>query len=557
MEKDSIMGRLKHTFRLTSIAAAVLAVAAICGVTVTVLQFKTFYKAHNVSNVAQEAMQSSQIVAKSMVSAFSVADNTQTQEYLDLSVATLAEMQEEVAYMLENHMGDTTPIDNYSNVMTQGIEIRKEIVELTSSGKKEEAAKLYYAEYNAILTEASGYLEELAEAAESAAIAAYSSARVTAWVIAAVLLVICACVTLLTISASGKLVRMFTEPIEELKKGMDELAQGRLDFEIAYKSDNELGTLAEDFRKTCSFLRTVIKDESYLLQEMADGNFNIHTECEDMYIGEFQGLIESMRTLNQTLSSTLAGINDVSEQVAMGSEQMSDSAQSVAVGAAEQAGAVEELQAVITNVLENTHHAAQIAEDSYQKAKSYADNAKMAEEEMAHMVAIMNEINELSVKIGSVVENIEDIASQTNLLSLNASIEAARAGEAGRGFAVVAQQIGALAEDSAKYALNTRELIGNTIAKINTGNTAAETVSNTLSHVIEGMTNLAELSNGSKENSVEQEQSMEQIEQGIEHISEIVQNNSAASEESSAASQELSLHAGHLKEMLEQFRFQK
>lgn len=194
--------------------------AAVCGLAVTVYEFSTFYKAHNVSNVAQKAMRDSQVVAKSMVSAFSVADDTQTQEYLDLSVATLAEMQEEVAYMQENHTGDTAPIEKYAATMNSGIEIRKEIVELTNSGKKAEAAELYYAQYNAILTEASEHLEDLAESADNIANTSYTKARVIAWGIAIALIVLCMCIMALTISTSGKLIRMFTEPIEELEKGM-------------------------------------------------------------------------------------------------------------------------------------------------------------------------------------------------------------------------------------------------------------------------------------------------------------------------------------------------
>lgn len=555
MGKDSIIGKLKGGFRLANIAVVVLSIAAIVGFVLSISQFSTFHKAYNVSTTAHEAMQYRQMVAKDMVSAFSVNYETEMQEYLDEAVNALSNMQEEVAYMREYYTGDTAPIDNYEKIMNSGIEIRKEIVELTNNGQKKDASELYFSEYNPILKEANDYLSELADSADEIAEKAYNTARAVSWILVGILFFLCIGIVYITRTTSNKIVKSFKEPMEELEKGMNELAAGHLDFDMDYESENEFGMLAKNFRETCNFLSTVVKDINRLLGMMAEGNFNIHTNCADMYIGDFEGVIQSLRAMNRKLSSTLDGINDVSEQVAAGSEQLASAAQSVAEGASEQAGAVEELQAVITNVLENTHRTAEIAEDSYQKAIDYADNAKVADEEMHNMVNIMNEISELSVKIGSIVENIEDIASQTNLLSLNASIEAARAGDAGRGFAVVAQQIGELADDSAKYALNTRELIEHTINKVNTGNTAANTVSDTLTQVIDGMNNLAELSNGSKEACIDQEQAMEQIEEGIVHISEIVQNNSAASEESSAASQELTEHANHLKNMLGQFEF--
>ena len=172
---------------------------------------------------------------------------------------------------------------------------------------------------------------------------------------------------------------------------------------------------------------------------------------------------------------------------------------------------------------------------------------------MTAMVDAMTRINETSKNIENIISEIEDIASQTNLLSLNASIEAARAGEAGRGFAVVADQIRQLAEQSTKSAVDTRELIEGSLEEIAEGNKAADKAAASIETVVEGIGKIAESSRSISEISKDQANAMDQAEQGVNQISEVVQSNSATAEESSATSQELSAQAISLDELISKF----
>ena len=165
----------------------------------------------------------------------------------------------------------------------------------------------------------------------------------------------------------------------------------------------------------------------------------------------------------------------------------------------------------------------------------------------------MEKISESSAKIGNIISEIESIASQTNLLSLNASIEAARAGEAGRGFSVVAEEIRQLAEQSAKAAVDTRDLIESSMREIAEGSRAVERASDSIDNVVSGIKQIAESSKDLSVMVITQAETMRQAEQGISQISEVVQNNSAAAQESSATSEQLSAQAATLDELVGQF----
>ena len=170
---------------------------------------------------------------------------------------------------------------------------------------------------------------------------------------------------------------------------------------------------------------------------------------------------------------------------------------------------------------------------------------------------LMSRINETSEKIGAIITQIEDIASQTNLLSLNASIEAARAGEAGKGFAVVADQIRNLAEQSAKSAVDSKALIEAAIHEVGDGNMYAEKASTSLREVVDGIQAIADSAKKIKEISIEQADSMEQVEATAERIAEVVQNNSAAAQETSATSEELTAQATTLSGMVSVFKLRQ
>lgn len=355
--------------------------------------------------------------------------------------------------------------------------------------------------------------------------------------------------------AAKKIGSVIGTPIELCSQRLSLLAKGDLHSPVPeINTRDETRILADATAELAESLKLVIEDADYVLGEMSEGNFAVDTDRDSVYVGDFRGIIESMKKLNKSLNETLQNITEAVEQVTLGAGQMAETAQGLAEGATDQAGAVEELQATIMNLTSIVEDSAKALGDSYQLAKDYQQHAIASGEEMNDLTAAMQSITDTSNQINNIIEAIEDIASQTNLLSLNAAIEAARAGEAGRGFAVVADQIRKLAEDSAQSAVQTRTLIEASLQEIEKGNRITERTRQSLMKVVDGMDVLASESQKAMNNSRMQAEAMEQIEAGIEQISGVVQNNSATAEESSATSEELSAQAVNINEMVGAFK---
>jgi methyl-accepting chemotaxis protein len=349
------------------------------------------------------------------------------------------------------------------------------------------------------------------------------------------------------------LTNALTTPIDELREAVQKLAAGELNVTISYESADELGELADGLREACEYINVVISDAGRVLGEMAEGHFDVASEVEDSYVGDFEELLTSMYKLKNEMNRVLNRIKMSSEQVMVGADQLAGSAQGLAEGATDQSGAIEELSATIQNVANISEQSAQNAVQAAESATNAAEDAKKSREEVKELTEAMARITATSEEIQNIIAAIENIASQTNLLSLNASIEAARAGEAGRGFAVVADQIGKLAADSAQSAVETKELINKSLIEVEAGNSIVENTMESFNTVLANMESFAGMASGAAEASKEQAEMLRQIEIGIEQITEVVENNSAAAEETSAISEELSAQATNLEQMISHF----
>lgn len=361
--------------------------------------------------------------------------------------------------------------------------------------------------------------------------------------------------SIVAIWQTNKLADSIAIPLQKLSARLITFSQGDLSesFPQADTGDEvtDMITAASDMAAN---LIAIINDCKYRLGEMAKGDYAVESTMSEKYVGEFSGLDTAVHQLNLNMNDTLHQIGEAVDQVSAGATNMAEGAQNLAEGATEQAGAVQELLATVSNLAEDVEKTSERINEVHQISVKCAEEADKSRSEMKNMVTGMERMNETSQKIGSIISEIEEIASQTNLLSLNASIEAARAGEAGKGFAVVADQIGKLADESARSAVTTRELILNSIQEIKEETLAAETAATTIDDVVSGINRLATAAEEINVFTRNQAEAMKQAEAGVTQISEVVQTNSATAEESSATSEELSAEAASLDDLVKRFK---
>ena len=372
-----------------------------------------------------------------------------------------------------------------------------------------------------------------------------------------VLLVIFALGIILVMRSIDKSAYALSKPIAELNETASRLAEGDLDVELNVTAENEIGELAESIGATVARLKEYIaylKEASGALDQIADGKLEIHLEQE--YVGEFRQLKEALLHISSSMNDVMKNISASSQTVTSSAGDLANAAQQLAEGSSTQAAAVEELVATATSVAEQVEESKKDALQSAEETQKVTAMMEQSQDKMQEMMEAVQKIHETSKQVVGIIATIEEIADQTNLLSLNASIEAARAGEAGKGFAVVADEIGKLAQESSKAANMTRELIGVSMEEINKGNQIADHVMDSLKTAVDAVDNVNGMIQKTAGNAADQAQSMEQIRVGIEEISQGVQDNSAIAEESSATSEELASQATLLNELVQHFELQ-
>ena len=431
-----------------------------------------------------------------------------------------------------------------------------EILQLSREGKQQEAAKLMigevYEEYKAFTEKLTILRDEFQVELDRAK----TVANVCTVIIFIVIVAAGLAIAVVTTMIGGIITNSITEPVEQIDAAVASLRKGELSNVemLTYESEDELGDTIRNLKEAMGILADYVSEISVEVKAIAQGDLTRNGDDITDFLGDFSELKASLLYILKRFNSTLTEISNLAEQVSSNALEVENASKSLADGATEQAAVIEELNATIDTVVDLAEDTAKETQSASARVKASANKANEEKEKMNDLLTEMKHITEISKEIGNIITDIEDIASQTNLLSLNASIEAARAGEAGKGFAVVADQIGKLAADSAKSVVNTRDLIDKTLVEIEKGNTITRTTADAFNQIIADMESFAELAENTMEKANSQAESLEQIGQGIEQLSGVVQGNAASSEENTAISINLAEGAAKMRDRVNIFK---
>lgn len=562
MKNLNIAKKFLVAFGLILVLFLISVIATCSGIAVARDSYAGFYEEDYsaITNLYEMRLEQRRMLGQTMLAVDS--DDVTPQEASATLSTYRADLEENLNWLKNsyNGKGDLSRLGEFETSMQACYDIADRALAALEDGGEagtEEARNIVVNEYSPAVEESVAVLADIFNGMEELCSNNFNNTYRLLLSLLILGIVIAAVAFFITLFIAIKLSAGITAPVKLIEQAMKEVVKGNLSVDVPYESGDEFGSMAESMREVTTGVSTIVKDIEHCLGAMAGGDFTVTSSAIELYVGDYQKIVHSMRMIKDNFNSTLSTLNRSADQVSSGSDQVSSGAQALSQGATEQASSVEELAASINDISGHINTNAQNAQDASDKAIQVGEKAGESNDRMRDMLKAMEDINSSSGEIGKIIKTIEDIAFQTNILALNAAVEAARAGAAGKGFAVVADEVRNLASKSAEASKNTAALIENSLQAVEHGTKIADETARSLEVVISDIQETSTMMDTIARTSQEQAEAISQITLGIDQISSVVQTNSATAEQSAAASEELSGQAQILKDLVRKFRLEE
>ncbi|MCH5196904.1 MAG: HAMP domain-containing protein [Oscillospiraceae bacterium] len=356
----------------------------------------------------------------------------------------------------------------------------------------------------------------------------------------------------LCLVANSYFSKRVTVPLRKIQDKIAEMADGKISgADIDYKLDDDIGALASAVNKMARYNGEVISDITYTAGEIADENLCVAPSGD--YHGDYLPVKTALESIVSSLRNVITNVEQAGRQVSNGSDEMSRNSAVLSRAAEDEEVTVKQLNANLNLVYNQSNDNSDKAATARSIAEESMKIVNEGNEKMTKMLEAMNEISNTSSEIANIIKTIQDISSQTNILSLNASIEAARAGAAGKGFAVVAGEVGNLANMTAEAAKSTTTLIETSINAVKNGTVIANETAKMLEKIVEKTDATSKVVEEIADSSAKQAESVKEVLAGMNGISNTVTQISGSARECADSSEELATQAAMLHETIESF----
>ena len=293
------------------------------------------------------------------------------------------------------------------------------------------------------------------------------------------------------------------------------------------------------------------KYASDVMQKIADGDLSTHIETNAKYP---DSLVSTMKKMQDNLIKIVSDVRSGTDSIGTSSDEIAHGTNDLSQRTEEQASSLEETASSMEELTSTVKQNADNARQANQLAAGASEVAMKGGAVVGQVVNTMSAINESSKKIVDIISVIDGIAFQTNILALNAAVEAARAGEQGRGFAVVATEVRTLAQRSAAAAKEIKELISDSVAKVEDGTRLVDEAGTTMDEIVTAVKRVTDIMSEISAASHEQSSGIEQVNQAVTQMDEVTQQNAALVEQAAAATESMKEQAQALIQAVGTFR---